>query len=159
MSKAFGLQKACYLCLWSRISRSFENILSSDIAHCCHYTCNVNVIHSRVRRRRRTVFREYLSITEPSLCAVGSTFSSFHGCLHVLSGLPSPLPRKVLLRFLRCCSACWSRASGAFKRTLGTRDCHGFCYGFLWGMGMGIDFCTPTKPIPQPWVWWVGSTW
>jgi len=22
-------------------------------------------------------------------------------------------------------------------------------------MGMGIDFCTPTKPIPQPWVWWV----
>ena len=24
-------------------------------------------------------------------------------------------------------------------------------------MGMGIDFCTPTKPIPQPWVWWVGG--
>jgi hypothetical protein len=32
------------------------------------------------------------------------------------------------------------------------RDCHGFCRGFLWGMGMGRDFCTLEKPIPTPWV-------
>jgi hypothetical protein len=45
----------------------------------------------------------------------------------------------------------------ALRMVVVARNCHGFCYGFLWGMGMGIDFCTPTKPIPQPWVWWVGG--
>ena len=24
-------------------------------------------------------------------------------------------------------------------------------------MGQGTDICTLTKPIPQPWVWWVGG--
>ncbi len=26
-------------------------------------------------------------------------------------------------------------------------------------MGMGRDICTHTKPIPQPWVWWVTMGW
>ncbi len=30
-----------------------------------------------------------------------------------------------------------------------TRVCHGFCHGFIWGMGQGTDICTPTKPIPS----------